>query len=53
MQSPQLDIGQGTVTDADGIGIAAMSDVAIRTAGSDKRSSTPPPAIDLKALAFR
>ena len=53
LQSPQLDIDEGAVTDADGVGIKEMLGVAIRTAGSDKRSSAPPPAIDLKALASR
>ena len=51
LQSPQLDVDLNAVTDAEGIGIQEMHDITIRTAGSDKKSSTPPPAIGLDALA--
>ena len=53
LQGPQLDVGQGAVTDADGVGIEEMHDITIRAAGSGKRSYTPPPpAIGLDALAL-
>ena len=53
LQSPQLDIDRNAVTDADGVGIEETLDIPIRTASSGKRSHTPPPAIDLDALASR
>ena len=54
LQGPQLDVDGDAVTDADGVGIAETPDIAIRTAGSGKKSSTPPPpAIGLNALASR
>ncbi len=53
LQRPQLDVDEGAVTDLDGVGIAEMTDIAIRSAGSGKRSTAPPPAIDLGALSSR
>ncbi len=53
LQRPQLDIGAGAVTDADGIGIEEALDVTIRSPSSGKRSSTLPPAVDLNTLASR
>ena len=51
LQGPQLDIGQGAVTDLDNVGIDEMPNMSIRTAGSGKKS--PAPAIGLDALASR
>ena len=51
LQSPQLDVEHGAVTDADGVPIREMLDITIRGAGSGTRSSTPPPAVDISALA--
>ena len=53
LQGQQLDVEAGAVTDAEDVGIEEMLDVTIRGTSSGKRSSTPPPAVDLNALASR
>ena len=51
LQRPQLDVDRGAVADLDGVQIQDMQDITIRGAGSGKKSSTPPPAVGLGALA--
>ena len=53
LQGQQLGVEADAVTDAEDVGIEEMLDVTIRGTSSGKRSSTPPPAVDLNALASR
>ena len=51
MQSPQLDITRGAVTDAEGVQIEDIQDIAIRTVSKKKSSSSAAPIVDLNTLA--